>query len=166
MSRPRAQPKVTQVRAHNRRRVFELALGRRGRFVFPYAVCDPVPGPEDRIEEVWIDPEVGREGFTYMLRSGAESTVLADHVLHYNDDPAYVAARLAHELSLEASRRWEECGLSVREVARRLGTSPSQIYRLLDPAVQDKGLGKLMGLLHVLGAKVDVTVRDRPAPPG
>ncbi len=49
-------------------------------------------------------------------------------------------------------------GLSKREIIRRLGTSPSQFYRLLDPTYYGKSVGQLIALFSILGMKVDVVV--------
>ncbi|HVC71342.1 MAG TPA: hypothetical protein VNC61_13890 [Acidimicrobiales bacterium] len=49
--------------------------------MFPYTKADPAPLPTDRIAEVFVDPELGREGFTYRLASGAEGSVHIDAVL-------------------------------------------------------------------------------------
>jgi hypothetical protein len=34
-----------------------------------------------------VDPELGREAFTFRLASGAEGSVPIDAVLEYNEDP-------------------------------------------------------------------------------
>jgi hypothetical protein len=52
-------------------------------------------------------------------------------------------------------------GLSTREVARLLGTSVSQLYRLLDPTNYNKSLRQLIALLYYLGFEVDVEVKAR-----
>ncbi len=49
----------------------------------------------------------------------------------------------------------------MREVARRLGTSPTQLSRLLDLTNYTKSLRQLLGLLVVLGCDVDVAVTER-----
>ena len=48
--------------------------------------------------------------------------------------------------------------MSKRELIRALGTSPAQLYRLLDPTNYSKSMGQMMALLHLLGRKVEVTV--------
>ena len=53
--------------------------------------------------------------------------------------------------------------LSIREVARRLGTSASQLYRLLDPADDSKSLRQVIALLHVLGCRVDLAIKSGTA---
>jgi hypothetical protein len=152
--------KIVKVAANNRRRLFEVTT-RRQSYVFPYAKSDPPPTPDDRLIDVFIDPELGREGFTYRLASGIEGSVHIDSVLEYNEDPSYLAELALYRLSQQARTRFDASGLSAREVARRLGTSPTQLYRLLDPTNYTKSLRQLLGLLYVLGCDVDVQVSER-----
>jgi hypothetical protein len=153
--------KILGVTANNRRHVFEVRT-RRQTFVFPYAKADPLPSAGDRIAEVFVDPELGREAFTFRLASGAEGSVHIDAVLEYNEDPSYMADLALYRLTQEARRRLEDSGLSTREVARSLGTSPTQLYRLIDPTNYTKSLRQLMALLYLLGCDVDVEVKERP----
>ncbi|MGH9080928.1 MAG: hypothetical protein ACRDYE_12810 [Acidimicrobiales bacterium] len=152
--------KIQSVVPNNRRRAFEVHT-RRETFVFPYSETTPVPSSDDRIEEVYVDPELGREGFTYRLASGAEGSVHLDSVLEYNEDPSYMAELTLYRLTLEAKQRFESSGLSAREVARLLGTSPTQLYRLLDPTNYGKSVKQLVALLYLLGAEVEVEVKNR-----
>lgn len=154
--------KILKVTANNRRHVFEVRT-RRQDFVFPYAKADPPPSAKDRIVEVFVDPEVGREAFTFRLASGTEGTVHIDAVREYNDDPSYMADLALYRLTVEAKTRSESSGLSMREIARSLGTSPTQLYRLLDPTNYSKSLRQLLALLYLLGCDVDVEVRERPS---
>jgi hypothetical protein len=153
--------KILSVAANNRRHVFEVRT-RRGSFVFPYAKADPLPSAGDRIAEVFVDPELGREAFTFRLASGAEGSVPVDAVLEYNEDPSYMADLTLYRLTQEARSRLDSSGLSTREVARSLGTSPTQLYRLLDPTNYTKSLRQLMALLYLLGCDIDVAIKDRP----
>jgi hypothetical protein len=66
-----------------------------------------------------------------------------------------------YDLTVEARRRFEESGLSAREVARWLGTSPAQLYRLLDPTNYSKSVKQLILLLYVLGFQVELAVGKR-----
>lgn len=152
--------KIQTVTANNRRHLFEVRT-RRQTLVFPYAKTDPAPSSDDRVSEAFVDPELGREGFTYRLASGVEGSVHIDSVLEYNEDPAYMADLALYRLSQQARARFEASGLSAREVARSLGTSPTQLYRLLDPTNYTKSLRQLMALLYLLGCDVDVEVKER-----
>lgn len=153
--------KILSVVANNRKRAFEVRLRSRT-LVLPYAKVDPRPSANDRISEVFVDSELGREAFTYRLASGAEGSVHVDAVLEYNDDPSYMAELTLYRLTQEARERFEASGLTVREVARWLGTSPAQFYRLLDPANYAKSVRQLISLLYVLGCEVDLRVTERP----
>jgi hypothetical protein len=152
--------KVHRVEANNRRRAFEVSTARRT-FVFPYAKCDPQPTSEDPVAEVYPDPEIGKEGFTYELVSGAEGTVHMDHVLEYNQDPEYLKNQALYLLTLAARERVESSDISTREIIRRLGTSASQFYRLLDQTNHSKSIGQLLALLEILDCDVEIIVKDR-----
>jgi len=110
---------------------------------------------------VFVDPELDREGFTYRLECGAEGSVHIDSVLEYNEDPCYMADLTLYRLSQEARERYEASDLSTPQVVRSLGTSPTRLYRLLDPTHYTKSLRQLMALLYLLGCDVDVEVKER-----
>lgn len=152
--------KIKTVEANNRRKAFELRTA-RGMFTYPYAKLAVRPTNENRVAEVYADPETGREAFTYRLESGAEDTVHLDAVLEYHQDPTYWNEVLLHTLTLEVRKALDESEVSKREIIRRLGTSPSQLYRLLDPSRSTKSVGQLLAILHLLGREVDVVVRPR-----
>jgi GNAT superfamily N-acetyltransferase len=152
--------KIMRVRANNRRQAFEVRVGRRV-LNFPWARAEPVPRPTNRIRALYVDPELGGQGFTYVLENGDEGSVLLDHVLDYNSDPGYLRELLLYRLTLEAQERLATCGLSHREIIRRLGTSPAQFYRLLDQTNDRKTVDRMLELLHVLGCEVQLVVSAR-----
>ena len=155
--------KIRRVGVNNRKAQLELTV-RSGRVLpVPYAKLDPRPTPKNRIRDVYVDKELGSEAVTYGLESGEEGSVHIDHALEYNEDPSYLAELLIHKLTVEAQRRVERSGLSRRELARRLGTSVPQLYRLLDPANTRKSLGQLIGLLHLVDCEVELVVNRRRA---
>jgi len=152
--------KITRVKANNRRKAFEVST-RSGLYLFPYVETEPAPSGADRVRDVYPDKEIGREGFTYVLESGREGTVHMDHVLEYNQDPGYMADMLLYDLTLEARRQVERSELSTREIIRRLGTSATQFYRLLDQTNTSKSLKQLVTLLTILGCEVHLVVRQK-----
>ncbi len=111
------------------------------------------------VADVYVDAELGAEGFTYVLESGAENSVHVDAVLEYNEDPGHMRDLLVYKLTVEAQKCLEASGLSKREVIRRLGTSASQFYRLLDQTNTQKSIDGLVMLLRVLDCEVDFSVR-------
>jgi hypothetical protein len=154
--------KITEITPDARKREFRLAAG-GDTFTFPFAKLRLVPSSDDPVAEVFADPEIGEEGFTYRLESGREDTVHFDAVREVNLDPDYLQELMLHKLSVEARRGLEESGLGKRQVARQLGTSPAQLYRLLDPENRAKSLGQMLFLLHLVDRRVEVKVSGRNA---
>ena len=152
--------KITSVRANNRRHAFVVVCA-KGEWPFPYEKAEPCPTGDDPIVELYIDPELGNEGFTYTLKSGQEGSVLLDWVFDYNEEPGYMRDLLLYNLTVAALKRLETTRLSRREIIRRLHTSPAQFYRLIDPTNYRKSVDKLLALLQVLGCEVDLVVRER-----
>lgn len=152
--------KIVGVEANNRKRAFEVRT-RRDTYLFPYSVCTPAPSREDRVVETYVDLELAREGFTYVTESGEEGSIHVDSVLEYNEDPAHLADLALYRLTTQARERFDASSLSAREVARRLDTSPAQLYRLLDPTNYTKSVRQLLSLLYVLGWEVDVEIKPR-----
>jgi hypothetical protein len=66
-----------------------------------------------------------------------------------------------YRLTLEGQKRIAESPLSKREIIRRLGTSASQLYRLLDQTNYRKSVGQVLALLQVLNRYVDLVVRTK-----
>jgi hypothetical protein len=155
--------KIRRVAVNHRKAQLELTVASGRILPVPYAKLVPRPTSRNRVCEVYVDKELGREAVTYVLEAGQEGSVHVDHALEYNEDPTYLGELLAHKLTVEARRRVERSGLSRRELARRLGTSVPQLYRLLDPTNTKKGIGQLVALLHLLDCDVDLVVNPRPA---
>ena len=154
--------KIRSVAHNNRRKAFEVCTSTK-KLVFPFSKAAPEPSLQDPITRLFVDPEAGREAFTYVLHSGRTGTVHVEQVLEYNQDPNYLRDQLLYRLTLEAQKRIEESKLSKREVIRRLGTSAAQLYRLLDQTNYRKSVDQLLALLQVLNCDVDLVVRSKTA---
>jgi hypothetical protein len=154
--------KIKTVALNNRRKAFEVGTS-RGRFAFPFSKAEPAPSAANPIAKIFVDPELANEGLTYVLQSGAEGSVLLEQFLDYNEDPAYLRKMTLYKLTVEAQKRAERSRLSKREMIRRLGTSPAQLYRLLDQKNSRKSIDQMLALLRVLDCDVELVVRDRAA---
>jgi len=66
-----------------------------------------------------------------------------------------------NRLTLEAKGRVQRSPLSNREIPRLLGTSMSQLFRLLDQTNYSKSIGQLLALLEELDCDEEIVVRDR-----
>lgn len=152
--------KIKKVEHNNRKKAFQISTHSKV-YLFPYAKLDTRPSSKDMVREVYVDRELGREAFTYVLESGQEDTVHIDHVLEYNQDPTYLRNTLLYKLTLEAQKQVDKSRLSKREIIRRLGTSASQFYRLLDQTNYKKSFDQLLTLLAVLDCEVDLSVKDK-----
>lgn len=156
--------KIHAVETNNHRKAFAVTVGTAS-YWYPYARVAPAPCPDDAIAAVVVDPELGREAFTYTLASGAEGSVHVEQVLDYNRDPGYLRDLLLYELTLEAQRRVAESPLSKRELIRRMSTSPRQFYRLLDQTCMGKSIDQVVKLLAVLECRIQMRVRSRASRP-
>ena len=154
--------KIQSVTHNNHKRAFQVKTLKQT-FLLPYSKVDLQPSAADPIVRVFVDKELGREGFTYVLESGKEGTVHGEQVLEYNQDPRYLRDALLYKLTIEAQKRVEASPLSKREIIRRLGTSATQFYRLLDQTNCRKSVDQLLSLLHVLDCDVDLLVRTKAA---
>jgi predicted XRE-type DNA-binding protein len=157
--------KVRSVKYNNRKKSFEIRAVRKV-LQFPYSKAEPPPTARDPIRQVFVDKELGDEGFTYVLQSGREGTVHIDRILEYNQDPSYLRDALLYKLTVEAENRLKQSPLSRREIIRRLGTSATQFYRLLDAKNYRKSVDQMLALLHVLDCEIDLVVRKKGPPSG
>jgi hypothetical protein len=154
--------KIRSVRFNNKRKDFQVASSGK-KYAFPYVKATPRPTSDDPIIRVYVDKELGSEGFTYELQSGKTGTIHVEQVLEYNRDPNYLRDLMLYKLTLEAQRRIAQSPLSKREIIRRLGTSATQLYRLLDQTNYRKSLDQLVSLLQLLECDVDLVVRAKSA---
>ena len=143
-----------KVSHNNRRKAFQVE--HQGKvYLFPYAKLELAPSRKDGVVSTYVDPELGGEGFVYVLESGSEGTVLWEQVLDYNKDPDYLREAALYKLTLLAQKKLEESRLSKGAVRRRLRTSASQLVRLLDQTNYKKSVDQMLRLLAVLDCPVE-----------
>ena len=153
--------KIKSAAINNHRKCFEVETA-KGKFHLPFSKASLVPSAANKIAKVYVDKELGSEAITYALESGEDNSIPLDAFLDYNRDPEYLAKLLLHRLTLDALDRIKTSKLSRRELARKLSTSPAQLYRLLDPANQTKTLDQMIKLLAALGYGLEYKiVRDK-----
>jgi hypothetical protein len=149
--------KIKKVVVNNRRKAIEID-GPSGPLSLPFSKLRLVPTPRNPISRIKVDPELAHRAITYWLESGDEDSVHLDAFLEYNRDPELMRELVLHQLSVDARKLMEKSGLSKHEVIRRLGTSPSQLYRLLDTANYRKSVDEMLRLLAVLGATAKIVI--------
>ena len=155
--------KIRSVMWNNRKKAFQVKCS-KGTMWLPYSKIEVRPGSNDSVARVFVDKELGSEGFSYVLASGKEGTVHSEQVLEYNQDPSFLRDALLYKLTIEAQKRIKTSPLSKREIIRRLRTSATQLYRLLDQTNYRKSVDQLLSLLHVLDCDIDLLVKSRSLP--
>jgi hypothetical protein len=150
--------KIRSLKVNKHKKSFELRTY-KDRYEYPFSMLDTQPTDEDRIANAYIDAELGDEAISYALGSGAEDSIHIDRVLEYNRDPSYMRELLLYKLTIEAKKLFESSPLGIRELSRRLGTSPTQIYRILDEENTRKSLDRVFELLSVLQCRIDIRSR-------
>jgi len=152
---------IRDVRINNRKKNIEIQT-HKGVLSLPFAQLRVKPTAGNKITGIYVDPELGRRAITYRLSSGQEDSVHLDAFLDYNRDPEFLRRITLHKLTIEAIKAMKDSGLSKQEVIRRLRTSPSQFYRLLDSSNYRKSVDEMLRLLAVLGCNIEWSV-IRPA---
>ncbi len=72
--------KIQLATHNNRKKAFQVKTSTKT-FQLPYSKVDPQPSVNDPILRLFVDKELGREGFTFVLKSGKEGTVHSEQVL-------------------------------------------------------------------------------------
>lgn len=152
--------KIRSVMWNNHIKAFQVKSS-KGTMWLPYSKIEVRPSSNDSVARVFVDKELGSEGFSYVLTSGKEGTVHSEQVLEYNQDPSLLRDALLYKLTIEAQKRIKKSLLSTREIIRRLRTSATQLYRLLDQTNYRKSVDQLLSLLHVLDCDVDLLVKSK-----
>lgn len=154
--------KIQKVIINNRKKNIEIETD-KGYFGLPFVQLRLKPSVKNKIEKIYIDPELGNEGITYVLSSGKEDSIHIDAFLDYNKDPDYIRDITLHKLTIESLKEFKKSGLSKHEIIRRLKTSPSQLYRLLDPTNYKKSIDEMLRLLSVLGCDFEWEITKKAA---
>lgn len=154
--------KIRKVTPNNHKKAFEVRTY-TNTYDLPYAKLDIKPSKDDKINNVFVDPELGNEAFTYVLDSGQEDSIHIDRVLEYNRDPKYMRDLILYKLTIQAKKLVKSSDLSKRELIRRLGTSPTQFYRILDENNYRKTIDQVFSLIAVLDFRIDFHIEENSA---
>lgn len=154
--------KIRGIFINYRKKTLEIET-HKGGFSLPFSRLPLRPSSKDKIKTAYVDPELGNRAITYVLASGKEDSVHLDAFLDYNRDPDFLRDLTLHKLTVDALHLVERSGLSKHEIIRRLKTSPSQLYRLLDSANYRKSVDEMLRLLAVLGYRVDMKLVKKAA---
>ncbi|MCB0368110.1 MAG: hypothetical protein KDD45_01400 [Bdellovibrionales bacterium] len=146
--------KIKSVEVDNRRKRINIMTA-KGAYSLPFVKLSKIPTVEDKIIEVYVDKELGKEAVTYLTESGYEDSIHLDVFLDFNKEPDFLKKIFLFKLTDKAREALDASKLSKNEVCRRLKTSPSQLARLLDSTNDKKSVDKMLELLAVLGVSVE-----------
>lgn len=152
--------KITEVTFNNRRKVFTIQTS-TGTFDFPYSKCSPVPTRGNYVRKAYPDKELGKEAFTYIVESGEEGTIHIDSVLEENEDPETMKELLIYNLTLALQEQLKESPLSRREIIRKMETSPSHFYRIIEPSNTSKSIDQILKLFYSLNCDIEMAITPR-----
>src|SRR3989338_4665891 len=142
--------KIKSVKINNRKKTLEIET-QKGCFGLPFSRLELKPSFKDKIMKIYVDKELDDRAITYILESGKEDSIHLDAFLDYNKDPDFLRDITLHKLTIVAIKCLNTSNLSKHEVIRRLKTSPSQLYRLLDPTNYKKSTDEMLRLLSEIG---------------
>lgn len=130
----------------NRKRVFHLEYTSNLKLECPYSAL----GIRGGVLESGLDEETGGHSFYFVLENGKKDYVPYDQPLHIVQHPEYVRQHTLYEVTKQLNQFIEREKVPKRELARRLGTSLSQLARLLDTTNYKKELSRLIELAAML----------------
>jgi predicted DNA-binding protein (UPF0251 family) len=156
---------IKEVTINKRKKCIEIDTP-KGILAFPFSKLRVKPTLENNIKHAYVDDELADMAVTYTLESGEEDSVHMDAFLDYNKDPEYMTKMTLYKLTLKALKLVESSDLSKREIARKLKTSPAQLYRLLDTANYSKTIDQMLKLLSALGYEIGFVLRESASPEG
>jgi len=130
----------------NRKRVFHLEYTSGLKIECPYSAL----GIHGKVIESAPDTEAGHHSFYFILENNKKEFVPFDQPLYITQNPEYVKQHTLYEVTKQLNEFIERGKVSKRELARRLGTSLSQLARLLDSSNYKKELSRLIELAAIL----------------
>ena len=145
--------KIRRVLAHEKKKAFIVQAGAKS-YEVPFSACGVVPSKRDPLLSVSVDGELGGLGFSFTLQSGREGTMLLEQVLEMHHDPEIARKRALYDLTCIAQDTAHRSKISKRAIARRLGCTPTHLYRLLDQTFYGKTIDQMVKLLSVLGVEL------------
>lgn len=138
--------KFKTVEHDNKKKVFHLEYTSGLKIECPYSALSI----KKAVVEAAPDKESGCHSFCFVLENGKEEFVPFDQPLHIVQNPEYVKEQTLYEVTKQLNEFLKKSNVSKRELARRLGTSLSQLARLLDTKNNKKELSRLIELAAML----------------
>ncbi len=127
-------------------------------FTLPSAKLRPRPTLENPIVEFHIDRELGDQGIEYLLKDGTPGAVHLDAFREYSCDPEFFRELIVYKATILLEKVSKTSQFSKSEIAQRLNTSPTQIYRTFDSNYYGKTVDQIVKVLAAMGHTLDVSL--------
>lgn len=138
--------KFKKVTFDNKKRIFHLEYTSGLKVDCPYSSL----GIREKVTGAAPDAEVGEHSFYFVLESGKKDYVPYDQPLHIVQNPEYAKEQTLYQMTKAINEFLRKEKVPKRELARRLGTSMSQLARLLDTTNYKKELSRLIEIAAML----------------
>lgn len=152
--------KISKINVNNHKKCFDIVTNEGVSLSFPFSKLEVCPTTDNRVIKVFVDPELDDEAITYNLESGEEDSVHIEMFLEYNRDAEYLRKTFIYNLTLQAEKLIASSELAKREIIRKLSTSPTQFYRILNATNYQKTIDQLFKLVWVLGYDIEVALKE------
>jgi len=111
------------------------------------------------VSRMWVDHETNGRAIGIEFADGSIDFIPYDQPLAVAKDPEYLLQHQMEVLTALIRRKLEQKKVSLRFLARELGTSDNQIQRLLNPNILNKNLTQLSKIAVLLGLEVEVRLK-------
>ncbi len=149
--------KIKSVSFNNRTHTITIQTS-LGTLDIPYSKLMLKPSQGNSIVEAYVDKELAQRCITYILKDGQEDSLPIEAFWEYNRDPDYMREIELYKLTIKAIDLVASSNLSKRFICRQMGTSLSQLSRLLDVKNHKKTIDQMLRLITILGADFEIKV--------
>lgn len=149
--------KIKSVTFNNKSRAVTIQIS-VGPLDLPYSKLMLKPSSRNSIVAAYVDKELAQRCITYTLKDGREDSVPIEAFWEYNRDPDYMREIELYKLTVKAISLVKASNLSKRFICPQMGTSLSQLFRLLDLTNQKKTIDQMLRLITILGADFEIKV--------
>jgi predicted XRE-type DNA-binding protein len=151
---------IKDVEANHRRKRITITT-KKGDLFLPFNKLRLIPVNDNKVVDIYVDPELAKRAITYVLEDGTEDSIHLDAFLEFHNDPDFTKNTHLHKLTVKANEAFKDSGLSKTDVSTLLGTSRSQLDRLLDTANYKKSIDDVIRLLDVLGYEMEIEFKKK-----
>lgn len=149
--------KIKSVEFNNKTHAITIQTS-AGALDLPYSKLMLKPTQGNNLVDAYVDKELAQRCITYTLKDGQEDSVPIEAFWEYNRDPDYMREIELYKLTVTAISLVKASNLSKRFICRQMGTSLSQLSRLLDLTNQKKTIDQMLRLITILGADFEIKV--------